>query len=185
MLDSIINSFLTDKVWQIAEKYNMDPDQAKSIAKVVLPLIIKGISDKTKDSDSSTQLMQAASEHNEQNVEDVDTNDGLKMLTHLFDNSQAVTQTVATNTNSSPEDTSKVMATLAPLVMSYINSQQKTWQVDATNINKQIEDNSSIWDKDGIAMQLATKFLDQNGDGNITDDLIKKWMDYFNNSSDK
>lgn len=182
MLENVINSLINDQVGKLAEKNGIDPVLAKSIASKVLPTIIWSIGKNTEDTSSAEKLLAAASEHNEETIDDVDTTDGMKILWHLFGDKKAtVTNQVATDTWASTEDTDKIMSTLAPLVMAYINKQQQSWQVDATNINKQISETSSIWDKDGVVMKMATAMLDENKDWSITDDLLKKWMDMFFN----
>lgn len=179
MLEWIISGLLNDQVGKIAEKNGIDPVLAKSIASKVLPTIISSIWSKTEDPASAEKLLAAASTHNEETADDVDMTDGMKMLTHLFDNKDDVTNKIATDTWASTEDTDKIMSTLAPLVMAYINKQQQAGEVDASNISTKVAESSSIRDKDGFAMKMATKMLDENNDGSITDDLLKKWMDMF------
>ena len=100
---------------------------------------------------------------------------------HLLNNNQDnIAEQISNNTEWADKDkTSKIMASLAPLVMAYINKQQQAGEVDASSISTKVAESSSIWDKDGFAMKMATKMLDENNDWSITDDLLKKWMDMF------
>ncbi len=180
MLENVISGLMNDQVAKIAAKYNIDPDTAKSIASQVLPHIINSIWSKTQNPNDANQLLEAASSHDEKSVDDVDPNDGAKIMSHLlWKSTDTVANQVANTTGATPQDTNTIMNNIAPLVMSYLNQQQKSGAVDSTNINQHIQDSTSIWDKNWVVMQMATKIFDTNGDGNITDDLLKKWMDMF------
>lgn len=180
MLDSIINSLVTDQVAKIAEKYGMDPATAKSVAGAALPMIMKAIHSNTSTQEWADKLLKAASDHAETPVDQLDTNDGMKILSHfLGDNTDIAAADIANKAWIDADQTKGIMWDLSSLIMQGVNKSAQSGEITTENVSKQAEATNNMFDKDGMMMQMATKMLDSNNDWNITDDLLKKWMDMF------
>ena len=183
MFENLIQNLIGDQASnKLAERTGMDPKAVKSVVNAVLPLIMKWISSKTQDSDNTQKLLQAANDHNEEFIDDVDEEDGAKVANHLVWNTDEISSQVAENLWVDPNQVSKIMSNIAPLVLSQLNKGQKNGTITSENVSEWASTTSDLFASDWFIMKTATAMLDSNKDGSIVDDLLKKWMEFFSKS---
>ena len=115
---------------QLAGKLGVDPDTAQSAAGGLIPAILGGLKANADDPAGAASIQEALTQHSPAlveggvNLDDVDDEDGAKIAGHIFgDKQDAVVAKVAEATGSEPGILSKLLPTLAPVVMSYISKQ--------------------------------------------------------------
>lgn len=104
-----------------------------------------------------------------------------KILSHVFGNKMDNVKKLLAKNNDLDEKTSgNLLTRLAPLVMGILGKQESAGNLDLWDIvnilkgsGKSANDNSSL------AMTVMTKFLDKDGDGDITDDLLAKGVSFL------
>ena len=115
---------------QLAGKLGVDADTAQSAAGGLIPAILGGLKANADDPAGAASIQEALTQHSPAlveggvNLDDVDDEDGKKIAGHIFgDKQDAVVAKVAEATGSEPGILSKLLPTLAPVVMSYISKQ--------------------------------------------------------------
>lgn len=131
-LDDILNNL---PIEQIAAQFGIDPDTAKSAVQGALPALIGGLNANAQDEAGAEALSQALAKHDSSLIEggvdldQVDVADGEKILGHVFGDNR---DQVASKLSDAPQlggiggmDMSKLMAMLAPVVMSFLTKQMQ------------------------------------------------------------
>ena len=119
---------------QVSKKAGVTDKQAVEAMEVVLPLLIKGMQSQAKGKDTQQGFLQALNDHSKQDATDVnkffknmDVEDGAKIVNHLLGAKQE--EVAAKAKKKSGLDTKtilKIMAILAPLLMSQMGKTAKT-----------------------------------------------------------
>ncbi len=119
---------------QVSGMLGVDDKSAESAIESVVPMLLKGMQGQMKNQDTQFGFMQALMDHSKNDTDDlkdavkkVDIADGAKIVNHLLGNSQE--EVAAKATKKSGLDTKtilKIMAILAPILMSKMGKQAKT-----------------------------------------------------------
>ena len=167
-IQKMIMDGVQDKiVEQIAAKTGLQGDLAKKAIASALPMVMAWLS-KNADTDEWKQALDTALEKHADEA-NTDENEGSKILGHIFWNDTSkVSQAVATKAWVTNEQASSITSMLTSSVMWKLWAEKKAW-------------NDVAWDlqKDSVAKSMLTSFLDKDGDGDIKDDLMAKWMDFL------
>lgn len=177
-------------VENISKKLGLDPTMVQGIVSVGVPMMISGMSKmKSKeggkanlasfidaDGDGSILddiggfVMGAAAEH------------GGTILSSIFSGKEEkVGKTVAKNAGAEPGMASQVMQMVAPIVLGYLNKKKNEDGLDEDGVGNLVDDaDKSLRDKDSGIMDNIGKFLDMDGDGDMTDDVIEIGTNIFN-----
>lgn len=184
MFENLIQNLIGEQATeQLSKRTGMDPQAAKSVINAVLPVIMKSIGNKTQDLDNTKKLLEAANDHNEESIDDVDEEDGAKVANHLVWNTDVISNQVAEKLWVDSSQVSKIISNIAPLVLSQLNKGQKDGTITSDNISWEASATSDLFASDWFIMKTATAMLDSNKDWSIIDDLLKKWMDLFGSNS--
>ena len=121
-------------VKQVSKMIDMPEKDVSSAVEVVLPLLIKGMQSQAKNKDTQEGFIQALTDHSKDDTSDVnkflknvDVEDGAKIVKHLLGAQQE--EVAAKAKKKSGIDTKtilKIMAILAPLLMSQMGKTAKT-----------------------------------------------------------
>jgi len=105
-----------------------------------------------------------------------DFTDGSKIVGHLLGgNAQNTENAISQESGVSSSDVGSILSMLAPVVMGLAGKQKQEQGLDMSGIASLFGDaiqNNQTDSSTSVAMNLATKFLDKDGDGNIVDDLM-------------
>jgi hypothetical protein len=128
---------------QLGKTVGADPKQTQKLAKEALPALLGALQKNAASPDGAKALDKALEAHKEDKVDDilgflknVDTNDGAKMLQHIFGgNKDAVQSDLAQKAGLQSNQASDLLTQLAPLVLGALGNQKKQGgQSDLTNL---------------------------------------------------
>lgn len=118
---------------QVSKQTGISANDAASVVQDVLPMLLKGMQGQAANKDTQQGFLQALSDHSAQDtsdiskfLRDVDTEDGDKIVNHLLGSQKE--EVAAKAKKKSGIDTKtviKIMAILAPLLMSKMGSTAK------------------------------------------------------------
>ena len=121
-------------VGQVAEMIGVDEKTANSAVQTVIPMLLQGMQGQLKGADTKEGFLQALTDHSKDDTKDlrkavknVDTDDGAKIVDHLF--GSKTEEVAAKAKKKSGLDTKtilKIMAILAPILMSRMGKTAKT-----------------------------------------------------------
>lgn len=120
---------------QLAQQLGVSPDKAQSIMKMALPLILGQLGQNVQTDDGARSLSQALDNHaNRQynSPQDVDENDGMGILGHIFGNNgtDRVAGEIGKEAGVDKGMSMKLLTLLAPLALAYLANKKKTGQLD-------------------------------------------------------
>lgn len=118
---------------ELSKKAGVRPDQADQVTKTALPALLETLQKNAADPAGAKSLDKAIEEHKDDNVGDifsflknVDTNDGSKMLQHIFSGKkETVEEGIAKKAGLNISQVDSLMTQLAPLVMGALGNQKK------------------------------------------------------------
>jgi len=128
-LDGLLNMI---PIGDIAKKLGINEQLAESAVKQVVPTLIGGMAANAKDDGGAKSLENALSSHGKKvtkasTVDDIDTNDGAKIVKNVFGGKQADVASAVADNNSDSNVTSELINQLlpivAPIVISWVGSQ--------------------------------------------------------------
>ncbi len=165
-------------VGEISEKMWMSGDSAQSAIMSALPMLMGGLS-KNADSAEGAAAINAAVQNHDGGIMDMigslaanpDSGDGAGILGHILWGSQGnVTNAIAQKAGIDASQAGGLLKVLAPMLMG------KLWDAKKSGI-----DVGSLFQKETTNKSMLTSFLDQDWDGEITDDLLKMWGNFLKN----
>ena len=156
------------------------PDQVQQLAQIGLPALLQALGRNAATSEGAASLASALDQHQDDDVDDldgflnnVDREDGAKMLQHIFGGNNArVENKLAQKTGMEMNQVSGLMAQLAPLLLGALAQQKKQQNVDQSGITDMLGGllQQSAGSKNNF-MNMAMDLLDADNDGSIMDDL--------------
>ena len=174
-----------DTVSTLTEKVGADKSQVQSAMEMIIPTLLSSMNKNVQSSTGLESLMGALDQHAEDNVQDTsnflggfDLQDGMKILGHLLGNSntQTVTKNVAKNTGLSTNQTADLMGSVASMLMGLLGNQKANGALTSETLPKALAKTT----KSNDLLAIATSLLDQDGDGNIIDDLGNMLGNFLN-----
>ena len=116
-------------VSDIAKKLGIPEDVASAAVKQVLPGLVGGLAANASTSEGSASLEKALTKHTttSTNVDDIDTDDGAKIVKNIFGSNQDAVATKLADAEPKPNVTAdiikQILPIVAPIVLSFIASQ--------------------------------------------------------------
>lgn len=180
---SLLLSQLKDKeaVTQLSGAVKAKPDQVQKLAEVGLPLLLGALTRNASTQEGAQSLNRAIDQHQDDlkgNVagflKNVDTNDGSKILGHILgakDND--VTNKLAASTGMDVNQVKGLLIQFAPLILAQLGKQKK--ELGSTT-RKDLDASAGLsallgTNDSSDLMNMAAKFLDADGDGDVMDDV--------------
>ncbi len=135
---SMITQQLSDPkvLEQLSKSTGAKPNQVQQIAQTGLPTLLKALQQNAATPEGAKSLDKALEQHKDDKVDDilgflknVDTNDGAKILQHIFSNkNETVQSNLAEKAGVDKNQVAALMTQLAPLVLGALGNQKKTQQ---------------------------------------------------------
>ncbi len=163
---------------KLAEGAGVTENEAGSLAKMGIPVILEALNRNTETEEGKKSLDSALKDHendfmNISSFFNRDSEDSDRMMDHIFsENRNKVEETIADNAGVSKDKAKKMLMVIAPIALAYLAS-KKSKQNEKVDINdligkekKEIESKSS-----GSIFDAAKSFLDKDGDGKVVDDI--------------
>jgi hypothetical protein len=116
-------------VGDIANKLGIPEDVAEAAVKQVLPGLVGGLAANASTASGSASLEKALTKHvdTSTNVDDIDTDDGAKIVKNIFGSNQDAVATKLADAEPKPNVTAdiiqQILPIVAPIVLSFIASQ--------------------------------------------------------------
>ena len=168
-----------------ASQLGIEQSKAQSIISIGLPVLMSAIQKNASNPATASGLQNALeSKHDGSILENLsgflgqgDFSDGSKIIGHLLGgNSQNVVNAIGQQSGTDSSQVGNVLSMLAPVVMGMMGKQKQEQGLDMNGIAGLVGGflgGNQSSDSNNVAMNIATKFLDQNNDGSIVDDVLK------------
>lgn len=100
--------------------------------------------------------------------------DGLGILGHVFGSKQTqVAQNIGKSTGLSSGNVMQILATLAPIIMSFLGKEKQQNNLDTNGVSGLLETLlGGMQQSNQSEMSMIERLLDQDGDGSIADDVL-------------
>ncbi|MPN62871.1 hypothetical protein SDC9_210624 [bioreactor metagenome] len=145
-----------------------------------LPALLQALGRNASTSEGAASLAHALDQHQDDDVDDldgflnnVDREDGAKILQHIFaDKNAGIQNRLAQKTGMETNQVMDIMEQLAPLLMGTLAQQKKQRNVDQSGIADLL--GGMMQQGNGgknSFMNMAMDLLDANNDGSIVDDI--------------
>lgn len=117
----------------LSQNTGLSTDKVSSVLNSVLPMLLNGAGTQATNSGTAAGFLQAIENHGAKNTNDlgsflsnVDLADGAKIVQHLLgENTASTTQNAAQKAGVSEADVKKILAMVAPLLLTILGQQKK------------------------------------------------------------
>jgi hypothetical protein len=162
------------------------PTQVKKASELGLSTLLEALNRNTNNQQGAESLAKALEQHQDDDVSDiasflknVDTEDGEKILGHVFGNKKRVVENnIAKKTGLDIGQIGSLLTQFAPLVLGLLGNQKKQQNLDSAGVSGLTSMLSGLFggkkqQGGGNLLSMASSFLDADGDGNFLNDLGK------------
>lgn len=161
----------------MGHKVGADAGQVEKLASIGIPALLAAMEKNAKDERGAQGLNLALEAHADDPMDDlmgflqgVDTDDGQKILQHVFTKPAAVENRLSQETGLQASQVSGLLSQLAPLLLSALGKQKREQQVGANGLSSLL--GGLVQQTGGSGMQsMLMGLLDSDHDGNIMDDV--------------
>ncbi len=177
---TISKSIGEDVQQQIANKTNTSPDKVNSIITSSLPILLGTLGKNASRDKGAAELSQTLDEKHDgsllSNIGDLftksgDTNsEGDKILGHIFDSKSDATEKIAKKNGVDISTVIKVLSFIAPIVLAQLGKKKIESKLDKGGLTDLLKQQKTA--NGNPLMDIATKFFDKDGDGQVVDDLF-------------
>jgi len=162
---------------KLGQSSGADSSQVQQLMQLGLPVLMQALGRNASTNEGAQALTTALDKHQDADLsnvagflDNVDTNDGAKILQHILaGNNDRVQNNLASQTGLDTGQVGSLLAQLAPVLMGALGQQKKTQNLDASGIAGLLS--NSVGQSDSGIMALASKLLDTDNDGSIIDDV--------------
>ncbi|MDD3656333.1 MAG: DUF937 domain-containing protein [Atribacterota bacterium] len=168
---------------QLNKSVGGEPEKVEKAVQIGIPLLMEALNRNTNNPEGAQSLVKALEKHQDDKVDDlfsffsnVDTQDGAKMLQHIFSNKNELVQKNLSKTTGLQQDQiGSLLSRLAPLLLGALGNQKKAQNLDANGISNltALLSQNLQQSSGGSLFSLATKLLDANKNGSFIDDLFR------------
>ena len=182
-----------DALGQISEVIGANPNLTNTAIQMALPVILNGLVSNASTPQGAESLNGALEKDHDGGILDMlggflggqapqsRQTDGGGILGHILGNKQGqVAQEISNKSGMDIGQVAKLLMTLAPIVMGFLGKQKQQNSLDAGGITDLLTGTKQQAESSGNPMMdMATKMLDQDGDGSAMDDLASMAANYF------
>lgn len=182
-ISSMLDSILQDPsiLQTLGSKVNADPEEVKKAAALGVPTIIEAIKRNAQSSEKKEALAKALDDHKDDDINDlssflngIDPDDSEKMVGHILgQDKNKVESSISKSSGLGIGQVSGLMSMLAPILMGMLGQKKKEANVSVDGLSDLTGSLGGLLGGGGAGglMGMATKILDQDGDGDFMDDL--------------
>jgi len=179
LLEMLGQTLTGDAVEQISNRAGADRDATAKAVAGALPILIGALSRNTSNAQGAQALDRALErDHMGVDVGDlaalagrVDRSTGQGILKHVLGGRRsAVEGTLGQMSGIDANQAGKILEVLAPIVMGYLAKEKKQEGVGADGLSSMLDREAKRAPSQG--MDLASRLLDRDGDGQVADDLL-------------
>ncbi|MGB4589912.1 MAG: DUF937 domain-containing protein [Clostridiaceae bacterium] len=182
-ISSMLDSILKDPsiLQTLGNKVNADPEEVKKAATLGVPTIIEALNRNANSSEKKEALAKALDDHKDDDIDDltnflnnVDPDDSQKMVGHILGQDKSkVENSISKSSGLGIGQVSGLLSMLAPILIGMLGKKKKEANVGVDGLSDLTGSLGGLLGKGGAGglMGMATKILDQDGDGDFMDDL--------------
>lgn len=183
VMEQILSHIDENTLNQMSDQLGESPQATGNGIAAAVPLILQALARNAGDPYGRDSLYGAVSnDHDGSILNDLmgvlggapsRANDGAGILGHVFGNSQSgLMNALSRATGMSPSSMGQLLTMLAPVVMGFLGRQSQRQGLDADGLASLLghERNYAQQSAPGL-MGVLSRFLDQDGDGSVVDDL--------------
>lgn len=175
-----------DILSKLGGKAGIDPAQAKQVAMMGLPSLVKAMDRNASTKEGAEALARALEQHKDDDVDDlnvyfdkVDTNDGAKILQHILSGKDtSFKNNLAVKTGLQTDQVSGILTQLAPMLLGMMGKEKVKRGAGPDDIAGILGDMMGQGNGGGL-MDIAEGLLDADKDGSIVDDVGKLFGGLF------
>jgi len=181
LMDSITQSLGGDTMKQISRQLGADEGTTQAAIAAAVPLLLAGLARNSSSPDGASALHGALEKDHDGSILDnlggflgnAQSGPGGGILRHVLGERQPVAQqAVAKSSGLDAQRTAQLMLMLAPIVMAMIGRARRQKALDAPGVAGMLgHEQEQLRQTQPGLMGLATRLLDKDGDGSITDEL--------------
>ena len=181
ILDGLMKHLDQNTVTRVSNELGTDKSTASTAVASALPLLLAALARNASTPEGANSLAGALDrDHDGSALNNVGALlDGSKqgagqaILGHIFGAKQPVaTQSLGSVTGLDSNKTSRLLAMLAPLVLSYLGKRKRENNLDAGGLGSMLgQERDKIQSQSGGAMGSLMSMLDRDKDGSVVDDI--------------
>lgn len=160
----------------LSQQTGAEESKVSQVISLALPFMLEQMKRNTSSTQGAENLNNALDNHQGSvldNISDVlnnsNTADGLGILTHIFGNKQNnIVENISKSSGISSENVMQILATLAPVVMSFLGKQKQQSDLDSSGVAGLLGEILNGVQRGNLSeMSAIKKILDGNGNGSI------------------
>ena len=165
----------------LSQQVGANDSKVSSAISMALPLLLSQMNKNASSPQGAQSLTNALNDHHGSALSNVagilnspNMADGLGILGHVFGNKQnQVAQNIGNQTGISTGNVMQILATLAPLVMSFLGNQKQQNNLDSNGVSGLLGSIlGGMSQSNQSEMSMIERMLDQDGDGSMMDDAV-------------
>lgn len=182
---------------QISRNLGADQQSVNNAIQMALPVILGGLSKNVEGHEGAASLNRALEQDHDgsllENLSDYLTGgvpaperadrqtNGAGILEHILGTRQGqAAQEISNNTDLNTGQVANLLITLAPIVMAYLGRQKRQNDLGADGVSEMVREQQQRVQSSGNPMiDMASRWLDKDGDGSAVDDLASMAAGYF------
>jgi hypothetical protein len=163
---------------QLGKSVQAKPEQVQRLAQSAIPTLLEAINRNASTPSGAQSLNKALQQHQNKDLDNlmgffngVDTGDGSKIIGHVLGNkADSVENKLAQSTGLDVNQVADLLSQFGPLLLSFLGNQKK--QSDSSTDGLSSGLGALLGGNNrGDLLGMASKFLDADGDGDVSDDL--------------
>ena len=166
----------------LGEKAGVNKKTAGKAMAAILPSLIHALNKNTSNQEGANSLNNALKKDHDGSIlenifdslKEQDTSSGQGILDHIFGKKQPAVQTgIGRSIGINPSTIGKIMSLVAPFLMGALGKARNENKLNAEDISDLLsKEESSIKSRSRKKLSPILSFIDQDSDGEITDDLL-------------
>jgi hypothetical protein len=181
LMDLMTQAMSGDTTRQIGRQLGTDEQTTRNAIGAALPMLVTALANNSSNADGARSLHDAVSRDHDGSVLDnlggllsnVQNGPGAAILRHVLGNRQPATeQAVSKVSGLDSKRTAQLLMLLAPVVLGVLGRMRRQQSLDSSGLAGALGGaRQQLGQTSPDLMGLATRLLDKDGDGSITDEL--------------
>lgn len=177
-MSDLVQKLLQDQIKgqlnvQISKSLGVSDDKAQDLIENSLPYLLGGLKKNTQSKTGKTALLKALESGKHDETDPLQSDEGEKILKHVLGSQEtAIEAQIAKDNQVDPAQAKKTLAVMAPVVMAALGKVVKLDKLDADKLSDILSDLSQSKSFSTTGKKVVLELLDQDGDGDVKDDLI-------------
>jgi hypothetical protein len=170
------------RVGKVSNQLGADRSQTRDALGAALPILMGALARNSSNRDGARSLDRALDKHDGGILDDLDgfldapdTDDGEGILRHVLGSKRGTVESgVSKASGLDPSLVGKMLPMLAPVVLGALGRQKRQTNLNADGLASMLGSERQQMEQASPAMGMLSSLLDQDGDGNVADDILGK-----------